>query len=125
MKIPIDINNLRSPKAFGYIVGYYMMDSDTYKLNFYETPKSMQLYYNYLDVNERELFIAMACKETGIVVGEWRGDRAIVYEDILCAAPMFYKESVWMFQNGESLRWEIDIEDKLLGIEDELDRYSD
>lgn len=124
-KMILDSTDLVNPKAFGYIISYYMYDADIYELNWDDCSDNIKLYFNYLDQEERKQFVAHACKDTGIIQADYKGDRFVTDGIRSAGAPLFYKDNVWLFTKGESLRFMIDLEDALYGEEDEYDNYRD
>lgn len=113
--LQLDTTLIKDPKYLGVTYSTYMHQAENvYELNFNESPEALQLYYSYLDVEERKRFVSLADKDTGIVLAEWSGDRAIVDEDRMVVAPYFYRDNVWMDSFGQpSLRFEMDLEESL------------
>jgi len=121
-QITIDTSELGSPKYFGLILGVYFSnasDDDVYEIKFNELPEKLQLYYYYLDVEERKEFTALADKESGIVLADWNGDRAILEDSRMVTSPYFYRDNVWLDWSGESMRFMMDIEENLMTKEEE------
>ena len=112
--LKIDASLIKDPKSLGNLYSTYMHQAEkVYELKFSESPDEFKTYYNYLDSSERELFTALTDIETGVVIADWKGDRAIVDGEAFVFAPYFYRDNVWMFGTGESMRFEMDLEESL------------
>ena len=92
---------------------------DLYQMSYNEVPDEMKLYYNYLDVEERKQFTAVVEKESGIILADFKGDRAILDSGRLVTAPYFYRDNVWLDWDGESMRFEMDLEERLMAPEND------
>jgi len=112
--LQLDTDLIKDPKYLGMLYSTYMHQAENvYELEFGETPESYQLYYSYLDSEERTQFTALADKDTGIVIADWKGDRAVIDGDIFVSAPYFYRDNIWLYGMGESLRFEMELEESL------------
>ena len=115
--LEIDTSTIKDPKSLGNLYSTYMHQAEkVYELKFSESPDEFKTYYNYLDSEERGKFTALTDIETGVVVADWKGDRAIIDGDTFVFAPYFYRDNVWMYGACESMRFEMDLEESLYKV---------
>ena len=113
----INENQLRNPETFAIMISEHLRQHRhaLYELKFNEMPAKMQDYYYYVDTEERKTFSALSDSESNLVIANFKGDRVAYNGTKMCVAPRHKEDKLWMFFEGQSPRFELDLEDMLNG----------
>ena len=111
--IKIDLTDIGNAHELGTVMSQYFLTNtkrDEFNGGWGDLPDVIQKYFYYVTAEEvKELTVFTS---DGFIFGEFKGDRVIDTGDngVVCA-PYVYTDKIWLYSDGESIRFEMDLED--------------